>query len=234
MKKSRRKKQSSFLLKFLFIFLFIFGLYVLIHMSLYYFRYKNVASYENLLKNSNYDIVYQIDNVPVINIAGTSIDDINLKINEDYQLYVNQLDGTVEYEYNVSEDCLSILLIVRRIIDGMTFLEYKSYNVDLYTLNELSYQEILDKFEITQDDLKFYLQNKLFNYYEDLLNKKMLDKKKCDFNCFIYECNIEGFDNTNTLYINKNHLVVYNYFNVYNDFDYSSYFTEDSFRFNVK
>ena len=114
------------------------------------------------------------------------------------------------------------------------YIEYKSYNIDLINMRDLSYDEILNKFGVTSDDLSFFMKNKFLNYYADLLDKGYLDGTKCDFNCFLVNCNFQDLDEDNVLYIKKNHLYLYKFFNIYTDYNYNEYFSYDDFVFNVK
>ena len=78
------------------------------------------------------------------------------------------------------------------------------------------------------------MSNKFLNYYGDLIDAGYVDGNKCDFECFIYNCNFQDYLEDNSFYIEDNHLILYKYFNTYNKYNYDGFFTDESYRFVVK
>ena len=95
----------------------------------------------------------------------------------------------------------------------------------------LTNKEILERFNITEKKMKYYLQNKFLNYYNDLISKKFFDEKEYDFNTFLEDKNVDNVLDDNYYYINNNHLELYKYFNIYTDYKEENYFNEESFHF---
>lgn len=235
--KERTSKQKK---KFIFIISLLIVVVLVVFVVTSLLKKEKVYDYKKIIKESDYDIVYSIKSekddteIPVINIGNENIKKINSEIIELYEWYVLEKGKEFTYKYSVSDDVLSLLITLRSSFEGNTYLEYKSYVIDLDKLDVMSTEEILDKFDINKDDLNYFLINKFLNYYTDIVDKKILSKNECDFDCFIVQCNFEDFMEANSYYVNKNHLEVYKFFNIYTKYGYDNYFTEDSFRFVVK
>lgn len=169
---------------------------------------------------------------PVINMNGEDIKRINQEIMELYDTKNNI--SNFQYMYNISEDTLSILITNNIYIDNVKHINYKSYIIDLNNQRELTNEEVYEKFEIDEDTLRIFINSKLLNYYADLLDNNYVDGNKCDFNCFIYNCNFQDYLEDNSFYIEDNHLILYKYFNTNTKYNYDGYFNDDSYRFVVK
>ena len=225
----KKKRKNNYIIFFVFGFILLFITCILLIEIISSNKHFDVS---NIILNDKYDVVYDVDGIPIINISGEPISTINNEISNYYNL--NSNGDKFEYDYDVSEDTLSILLTRYIIVENQEFIEYKSYNIDLVNMKVLSDEEILSKFEVTSDKLSFFMKNKFLNYYADLLDKGYLDGNKCDFNCFLVNCNFQDLDEGNILYIKNNHLYLYKFFNIYTDYNYNEYFTYDDFRFDVK
>lgn len=169
---------------------------------------------------------------PVINLQGEDIKRINKEIMDLSDTKNNA--SNFEYMYNVSKDTLSVLIINNIYVDNIKHINYKSYIIDLNTLRELTNEEIYNKFEIDEETLRIFVSSKFLNYYADLIDAGYVDGNKCDFECFIYNCNFQDYLEDNSFYIEDNHLILYKYFNTYNKYNYDGFFTDESYRFVVK
>ncbi|MBQ8535503.1 MAG: hypothetical protein IJ463_07455 [Bacilli bacterium] len=200
--------------------------------------YEKPESYDTskILLDETRPIIYEAykveDNIfPVINLQGEDIKRINKEIIELYDTKNNA--SNFQYIYNVSKDTLSILIINNIYIDNIKHINYKSYIIDLHTMKELTNEEIYNKFEIDEETLNVFISSKFLNYYADLLDNG-LDGNKCDYECFIYNCNFQDYLEDNHFYIEDNHLILYKYFDTNNKYNYSNFFTDESYRFVVK
>lgn len=228
MAKKKNKKNNKI------IYIGLFSLVVLILVVCISTLISNGRKFDvsKLLVDNNYDVVYLVGNIPKINMSSVDVDKINSEINDYYSL--NDNGDRFDYEYNVSVDTLSVLLTRYIIVENKEYIEYKSYVIDLNNLKLLDQDEILNKYDITSSDLSFFMNNKFLNFYADLLDKGYLDGNKCDYDCFIVNCNFQDIDEDNTLYIKNNHLYLYKFFNIYTDYNYNEFFSYDDFVFNVK
>ena len=228
----KKKKSNSNYLYYVLVIILICSILVLL-------LSKKEESYDTskILLDQTKPVIYEAYKVennifPVINIQGEDIKRINKEIVELYDTKNNI--SNFQYMYNVSKDTLSILIINNIYIDNVKHINYKSYVIDLNSQRELSTEEIYNKFEIEEETLRIFINSKLLNYYADLLDYNYVDGNKCDFNCFIYNCNFQDYLEDNSFYIEDNHLILYKYFNTNTKYNYDSYFTDDSYRFVVK
>ena len=197
-------------------------------------------NYKNLLLNKDYDIVYnsvytEKEQVPFINIDNEVTNNVNKEIDNLYQDYLIFSAGSFTYKYNVSDNILSIIITayVNKPENEQLSIIYRSYNIDLKEMKLLTNENILDKYNITEEKMNYFLSNKFVNYYNDLIKNNYFTEEQCDYNCFLDSKNIDNFLDDNNYYINNNHLELYKYFNIYTDYNEEKYFNENSFHFNV-
>lgn len=208
--------------------------------SIIYFINNKKYNYTSLLDNNSLDIIYNIidnnqDKVPYININNSLIKEINQEIDSIYQNYLLYSPNGFSYNYNVSGNILSIIITAHVIQPEQTHYDiiYKSYNIDLNEMKQLSNKDVLNIYNITEEKMEFYLYHKFLNYYNELLKEKYFTKEQYDFETFLEEKNIDNLLDDNNYYINNNHLELYKYFNIYTDYNEDSFFNEDSFHFIV-
>ena len=200
--------------------------------------------YQKLLKNKDYDIVYDLDNnmiqendkVPIINIENENISQINNDIENYYQDYLTKFTAGFRYEFSVSDYILSIVIHSKqRYVDAEYYdIHYKTYNINLKTLELMTDEDLFKEFDIEEDELRYFITYKFVNYYNDLIKEKYFTKKECDFNCFIESKNIVDFMSDNYYYVRKGQLELYKSFNIYTQYHEENYFTEKSFHFVIK
>ena len=208
--------------------------------SIIYFINNKKYNYTSLLDNNSLDIVYSVidnskDKVPQININNNLIKEINQEIDSLYENYLLYSPNGFSYNYNVSGNILSIIITAHVIQPEQTHYDiiYKSYNIDLNEMKQLSNKDVLNIYNITEEKMEFYLYHKFLNYYNELLKEKYFTKEQYDFETFLEEKNIDNLLDDNNYYINNNHLELYKYFNIYTDYNEDSFFNEDSFHFIV-
>lgn len=226
----KKKKNKKFSIVYICLIVIVFFIFVVCLSN--YISSNKKFNVSDLIVNKNYEVVYDMGSYPVINLNGEDINRINSELVDFYSLNPN--NDTFEYDYSVSKDTLSVLVTRHIIVENKEYLDYLSYNIDLVNMRELSYEEILEKFDVSTEDLSFFVKNKFLNYYADLIDEGYLEGNKCDFNCFLVKCNFQDLDEGNTLYIKKNHLYLYKFFDIYNEYNYNEYFSYDDFIFNVK
>ncbi len=207
---------------------------------LIYYIINRDYDYSKLLDNKQYDIIYdkistEKERVPAINIKNAVIDNINQEIDSFYEYYSLFSPDGFRYNYNVSGKILSIIITAYVVHPESTHYDiiYKSFNIDLKELKQLTDKEILSRFNITEEKMEYYLYNKFLNYYTDLVNNNYFTEEQCDFATFLESKNVEELLEDNHYYINNNHLELYKYFNIFTDYQEENYFNEKSFHFIV-
>lgn len=216
----------------------IFIVISIIILLLLYLIKRNNYNYTKLLENKELDIVYDKvnndkDKVPYINITNKFINDINQDINSIYEDYLIFSPDGFNYRYSISNNILSIIITAHIVKPESTHYDitYKSYNIDLQRMKLLTNKEILNKYNISEEKMKYYLYNKFLNYYKDLVAKNYFSEEQCDFKTFLENKNIDNILDDNNFYINNNHLELYKYFNIFTDYKEENYFNEEKFHF---
>lgn len=232
MKKKKRKRKNTNYIYYILGSLLVFSIVVLI-----FYEKPEAFDTSKILLDPTKPVIYEsykIENniFPVINLQGEEVKRINNEIVELYDTKNNA--SNFQYMYNVSKDTLSVLILNYIYVDNVKHINYKSYIIDLNTMKELTNEEIYSKFEIEEETLRIFVSSKFLNIYADLLDNGYVDGNKCDFECFIYNCNFQDYLEDNHFYIEDNHLILYKYFNVYNKYNYNGFFTDESYRFVVK
>lgn len=221
-----------------------FTLIVVIVSSSVFFLFSEKFNYQNLLKNKEKEIVYSsnspdvlvTDEVPVINIDSSVVDDINSDIMDYYQNYLTKFTQGFLYEYSVSDYLLSILIVSQQRYADADYSDvyYHSYNIDLKNMTLLSDEDIFDIYKIDEDTLRYFITYKFVEFYNDLIEQGYFTKEECDFSCFMASKNIVNVMNDNTYYIENGNLILYKPFNIYTAYGEENYFSLNSFRFIVK
>lgn len=232
MNKKKRKRKKTNYIYYILGSLLVFSIVVLI-----FYEKPAVFDTSKILLDQTKPVIYEsykIENniFPVINLQGEKVKRINNEIVELYDTKNNA--SNFQYMYNVSKDTLSVLILNYIYVDNVKHINYKSYIIDLNTMKELTNEEIYSKFEIEEETLRIFVSSKFLNIYADLLDNGYVDGNKCDFECFIYNCNFQDYLEDNHFYIEDNHLILYKYFDVYNKYNYNVFFTDESYGFVVK
>ena len=224
----------------------LLALFLVIVIAIAFFLFYNTPKfdYQELLKNKEYDIVYDLDSnmiqgndkVPAINIDNKNIAQINKDIENYYQEYLTKFTAGFQYEFSVSDYILSIVIHSKqRYVDAKYYdIHYKTYKINLKNLQLMTDKELLKEFDIEEDELRYFITYKFLNYYNDLVKENYFTKKECDFKCFIDSKNIVDFMSDNYYYVRKGQLELYKSFNIYTQYHEENYFTEKSFHFVIK
>lgn len=162
--------------------------------------YRN-NDYNNLKLDKSKQLVYTIEEIksgnykqyiPYLNINNTNIS----VINDDIYEYINnfrELNNVgITYEYNINGKVLSLVLKVENhgYAEAAALLQFRSYNLDLDTLNIVSNDKLLSFFNINTVDVQVALNNKIEEYYDNLVNNEAINLNECDYDCFLKSRNL--------------------------------------------
>ena len=220
--------------------LIIGGLVVFaIIISLYTSTFKNDVI-KTIKINKSKDLIYTtkervIDGkkseVPYINMKGKNIAKLNQDLEEFVNKYYNNPTSIISYTYDVSDKILSLVVKVAY-FDKVYYPDFRTYNINLSDLSVLSDEDLLTKFNLTEEDVSNKIEDKFTYFYNDALNKGYYSGE-CDYNCFLYFRGDKDYLDNIHYYIKNNKLYVYKAFNVYSIYDEEKYFTEDDFLIEV-
>lgn len=159
--------------------------------------------------------------LPYININTDDINKINEQLKSDYEMikkYNNE--SYMKYEYDDS-DYLS-LVVEEGIKQDDYILEknFYTYNIDTKSKRVLSFDEILNIYNLNYDDVKETIETELKRQYESEVNEGYIDDNECDYQCYLSFRNYKSIDENLTIY--KKNDKVYGYLNINHGFIYYS------------
>ena len=200
----------------LFVSITVFLLVVIIG---YYFYNKDNENYNNLKIDKSKYLIYTISKKesgsynqykPYLNINSEMAD----YINKDIDLYVNSFDKDnvcITYETDLNGKILSLIIKVEdySFAESAAVLCFRSYNLKLDTMELLTKEEVLNYFEMTEDDVSLRLDEKIRSYYDKLVDKGTVDGRKCNYNCFLKARKFESSNDNNEYFIRDGKLIVF-------------------------
>lgn len=169
--------------------------------------------------------------VPYINIKGKNITKLNKDIEKFVDKYYAEPTSIISYTYDVSDKILSLVVKVAY-FDKVYYPDFRTYNINLSDLSVLSDDDLLNKFNLTKENVSNKIEDKFTYFYNDALSQGYYSGE-CDYNCFLYFRGDKDYLDDIHYYIKDNVLYVYKAFNVYSIYNEENYFTDDDFLIKV-
>ena len=223
-----------------FIFLVSISVFLIIFIIFYATQNGKSDNYNDIKEDKNNYLVYTKYEkkgkiysvyVPYVNIDS----DIAKAVNEDIDLFVsefiNNKKSMVSYEYNINGIVLSLVI---KIVDYDTNYAaqpyFRTYNINLNTLELLSDEALLSYFNITEDDVEIAIENKFHDYYNKIVEEKYYVEDECSYNCFLKYREVSNYLDRVVYYIDKGNLYVYKPFVFNSIFGEEDFFKEKHFK----
>lgn len=218
------------------IMLLILALFVVIGLIIFYYATKdNVFSKYKSEKSKN--IVYPVYqkgkiSVPYINLKGTGIDEINkIIVDKANNFLVGK--NTISYNFEINGKILSLAIEYvdfSQENDYYPVISYDVYNINFYTSQILSSDDMLQLYGLTEADIKPIVEAKFAEYYNGEKEKNILNDE-CNYDCFLFQ---RGIENNNYMedsyyYIKEADLYVIKPFKIYSVFNEEKYFSTNDF-----
>ncbi len=168
------------------------------------------------LNDNSCDLDYALENnkIPYFNLNNETYNKINEEIMYNFLLRTCFQDGVIDYEASLNDNILSVAInISYETDDDLAYLEYKTYNIDTNTHTLINNQDILNKYNVSLNDITSIILERFNNFYEYELNNDLLDITT-SFNDYLKILEYDGLDiNSLKLYIdNKKDLYLYKEF----------------------
>ena len=175
------------------------------------------------------------DKIPVINLNNSAINDINNEVALIYNNYYKSNPDYFRYDYSINKDTLSLLIIYRNKEETDTNYKYtfKTYNISLDTLSNLTENQILDKFKLNLVDVSKKMDEDFNKDYNELIRRNYIENNY-DYNVLKDELGLFNITQNINYYIDNNKLYVYRNFDIYGNERTTSYFKEDNYKFYIK
>lgn len=216
-------------LKVLIIILIIF---LVIALVLFFFNNKNRKA-EKAIDGNEYIIVKETEyskdetkgKLPLINLKGKEIEDINEEIINNYFDIVNSEYDTYQYEYYVYKDILSLFITITKYDDSeYGNINYYSYNINTKTNEILTTDALIKYLKIDKEEITTTINAKIKDYYlTDSLNKEIsleeyknkINYKYENISLVLKEKELYGYISLTTTKDLTNHQGNINEFNLY-------------------
>ena len=161
--------------------------------------------------------------IPFINIKINNIDNINNEISKFIYNETIVFNRSVSYEYYVQKnEILSLLITSKEYLttNELALVKYKSYNIDLKSKKLLTNEELLQKYDLLQEDFDDLYTREMKQFYKDALVEEFTDGY-CDFEAYVKYHELD--DGQESYFVNNNEIYYYK------DFLFSSILGDEEF-----
>lgn len=192
-----------------------------------------IKQYENAVYGDNY-----YDEVPAINLVGEKFDKLNTSIMDNYYSVSKMTEYNYDYEYSRSGNILALKITYayyENDTDDEAIRYFQTIHIDLKTGKILSDEDILNKFNVTKEDVNTVLDKDFKMYYDNLVAGKFYTRDECDYNCFLNNRGITtNYSDGVSYYIQDGVLTVFKFFNTTSSYGEEEYFYSEDYQFVVK
>ena len=198
---------------------------------------STVFSYSDYRQNINVlaiedDTYYE---VPAINLVGSDYDRVNQSILANYKSVAEKGDYDYYYKANLSGNTISLLISYAYYENNNLNRYFESIIIDLHKNKILTKTDVLNKYNVKENQINIYLEAKFKEIYTDIIKNGYYTSKECDYNCFLNNRRISNnYLDGIAYYIENGSLIGYKYFNFESEYGEEDYFTENDYRFVIK
>lgn len=216
-------------------------IFIIIFLIVYVFFRKQNDNYNDIKENKNEYIIYSKyektktnypKHIPYVNIKG----DVISQVNEDIDLFASDFKDTdrctLLYEYDISGVILSIVLkAVNYNVEYAPEVYFRSYNINLSTLELISDEALLDFFDTNVDDTKEAIEAKFKSFYQDILEEEYYHPEECNYECFLNYRNVQNYMDNVNYFVKDGNLIAYKPFVFFSIYGEEDYFEDEDFEF---
>lgn len=114
----------------------------------------------------NLDEVLKDSNIPYFKVSNSFYDQMNEEIMYEFLLRACYQNGIIDYSTSINDDILSLALnISYESINDLTYVEYKTYNINIKTNEVVDNSYLLNKYNKTLDEVTNIVMERLLDYY---------------------------------------------------------------------
>ena len=190
----------------------------IIFILFYAFFLRSSNAYDYLKIDKSQSFVYTISEeekgyyyqyMPFINLKG----DVGTYVNQDiasfYQNF-NQDDICITYDSNLNGKVLSLIIKVEdySYAESAAIYYFKSYNINLEREELVDDNTLFGYFNLTSDSVQTILNQKIEEYYQELVDDKSINKS-CNYQCFFKERQFEDGLSDVAFYVREGKLIAY-------------------------
>lgn len=188
------------------------------------------STLHKVYKNRSY--VYEIENkkigtstvysaLPYLNLEGVVAEAFNKKVKELYEEADADKNEQFSYQYAVSDNYVSIALVTNKLVANTSYpkTEIETHTFDIENRSEVSEEELLEIFGHTDTEFGDHFKKTMESYYQEEIEKGYLDKKECNYTCFLNIRGVYNYYDDIHLFVQKNKLLYYRPFIIYNAYE---------------
>ena len=182
-------------------------------------------------RNIVYDVFHEDKtHVPCINLKSEAASSINSIIVDRANDFLEDEGNIITYDYYITGKILSLAIQYVDMQEAYPTTLYDVYHINVYTSKVYSDSDLLDMFQITQDDVEPIVEGTFQEYYQKLYNEGIYHGE-CNYKCFLY---MRGIQNEQYMdgahyYLKDGNLYVLRPFQIYSPFQEENYFTFQDF-----
>lgn len=175
-----------------------------------------------------------ISELPYINIKSESVDEINKKLLEKYYEIITLDEQIMVYRYYINDDILSLIVKTYYKDSPDSYpTEMYFYNISINSGNLITNRDLLNKFNVSVDDVTNAIRNEIKEYYNyEIINEYI--NNDCDFDCYLSETNSLPIIEDGNYYVKDDQLFAYKIINVDSKFFYDFNSGFNLFNFKIK
>ncbi len=157
------------------------------------------------ITDCNLDEVLKYSNVPYFNVSNTFYDKMNDEILYEFLLRACYQEGIIDYEASINDNILSLAVnISYESVNDLTYVEYKTYNIDIKNNLQLDNSTILSAYNTTLENATNVVMQRLKEYYDYEINHNYLTSNT-SFNDYLEILEYEPITIDNLkLFVDKN------------------------------
>ena len=221
------KKKAAFLLVVCILLIVMIIVYTFLRNYNKDFNYMKEDISEHLVY-TRYKINKQ--EVPYVNIKSKSITSVNKDIVTFCNNFKEYEKIQITYDYNINGKYLSLVIKVKTYgINDWNDLYFHTYNIDLKEKSYVSEENLLKRFDVTDELIEARIHNKFVEYYNDELEQGYLQEEECDYDCYIKYRGFNEYRDDISYYIKDHKLIVFKPFETRSIFGEEEYFNDESF-----
>lgn len=217
------------------------SIFLVIFLIVYAYVSRKNDNYNNIKADKKHFIIYSKYEktntsypiyVPYVNIKGEAFKQVNSDIDLFLGDFIRAKRCTVLYEYDINGVILSLVV---KVVDSNTEYAprayFRSYNINLSTLEVISDEALLDFFQIDLTSVESLITNQFKHFYQDLVEEQYYQYDECTYDCFLNQRGVDNYMDDVVYYVKNGDLIAYKPFTFHSIFGEEEYFKDENFEF---
>lgn len=173
--------------------------------------------------------------IPYVNIDSDDAKLVNETVSNYADSFLENENNLMVYDSQVNGSVLSIVLKMVEYVESSSYPEvvFHTYNFDLSTQELMSDDEVLDLFDVSEDDVLKKVEKQFQNYYSEELSEGYFVEEECDYQCFLSWRGIDDYMDSIHYYIHNGKLIAFRGFSIFSVYGEEEYFKDEDYEFYI-